>query len=86
MCQHMELEDDLPPYPDDIVPLLVLEAGRLMEDASLEFAKVFPRLPSERSVRLTTLCDLARAIHSMMRTAVDLDVVNQSSLEARSDH
>ncbi len=71
---HHEVEDP------DIVSLLVLEAGRLMEDASPDFALKLPETKAERGETLNAMLEAAAAIHSLMTAAVAANNLHGSRL------
>jgi hypothetical protein len=69
----MDTEKDTFCDEHDLVRLLVLEAGRLMEDASPDFAMALPSAASERMARLTTMRDAVAAGHALMKAAAALE-------------
>lgn len=69
----MDLDDDLPEHTPDLVQLLVREAGRILEDASLEFAMALPAASDDRTPRLTGLQNTCAVVSALMEAAVALD-------------
>ena len=58
---------------DDLVQRLVREAGRILEDASLEFAMALPAARDNRTTRLTGLQNTCAVVSALMEAAVALD-------------
>lgn len=54
----------------DLVRLLVLEAGRLMEDTSPDFALKLPQDPSERAETLKAMLQSLQTIRKLLEAAV----------------
>lgn len=75
----MDRDDDLPQADTDLVQLLVLEAGRIMEDASVEFALALPNEEARRAAALSCIHDVAEAAQLLVRSAIHLDRLQRGS-------
>ncbi|RZA28156.1 MAG: hypothetical protein EOP02_08270 [Proteobacteria bacterium] len=60
-----------------LVRLLVLEAGRLMEDASFDCALNLPRQASERRATLERLEGASTAMQAILQAALVVDGLNK---------
>lgn len=69
----MDRDDDLPQADTDLVQLLVLEAGRIMEDGSAAFAEALPAFQPARAAKLASLLALGRTAHVVIEAAVQLE-------------
>jgi hypothetical protein len=63
--------DDNPPEPDwiEIIMQLRLEAGRIMEDASIDLTRNLPAVEQARDVQLGKDCEAAGDIHALLAAA-----------------
>ena len=69
----MERNDDTPEDNTDLVQLLVLEAGRLLEGASTDFAMTLPVPGLGRAEKLSQLTVTVMAAQTLLGTAILLD-------------
>lgn len=58
---------------DELVTALVLEAGRLMEELTVDLALVLPREPHTRTVRLETIRRATADISALLHAAAAID-------------
>jgi hypothetical protein len=67
-----DFDDDDMEEPD-LVQLLVLEAGKLVEDTSGEFVLTLPSSASERAAKLLLMRRTLATAHMMVETAIAVD-------------
>ena len=61
----------------DLVQALVLEAGRLMENASMQFAMQLPRELTARRAVLAWMAQTVQTIEALVYAATELERLNR---------